>query len=114
MNSNQTPSTQQAIEAARILGLYFENADLDHKQNDEGDTLSAFAQAGAEASKTYGQKSANMREISALVYLQEQMQYAIADIVDRARVSGESWADIGDAMGISRQAAQQRFGSGAK
>ena len=32
--------------------------------------------------------------------------------IDAARRSGASWADIGDMIGISRQAAQQRFGSG--
>ena len=30
--------------------------------------------------------------------------------VDRARASGQSWRDIGDALGTSRQAAFQRFG----
>ncbi len=32
--------------------------------------------------------------------------------IDAARRTGASWADIGDVMGISRQAAQQRFGEG--
>jgi hypothetical protein len=30
--------------------------------------------------------------------------------VDKAREAGASWAQIGTALGISRQAAQQRFG----
>lgn len=32
--------------------------------------------------------------------------------IDSARRVGLSWADIGDALGISKQAAQQRFGAG--
>ncbi len=34
----------------------------------------------------------------------------ITDQVDKARKEGASWADIGQAIGVSRQAAQQRFG----
>lgn len=32
------------------------------------------------------------------------------DLVAHARSEGRSWAEIGMALGISRQAAQQRFG----
>lgn len=35
---------------------------------------------------------------------------ALRAAVDRARASGQSWRDIGDALGTSRQAAFQRFG----
>lgn len=31
-------------------------------------------------------------------------------IVDEARAEGRSWSEIGDALGTTRQAAQQRFG----
>lgn len=31
-------------------------------------------------------------------------------IVGEARVGGATWAELGEALGISRQAAQQRFG----
>lgn len=30
--------------------------------------------------------------------------------IDRARMAGHSWQEIGDALGVSRQAAQQRYG----
>ena len=33
-----------------------------------------------------------------------------AELVREARESGESWASIGDALGITKQAAQQRYG----
>lgn len=32
-------------------------------------------------------------------------------LVDALRETGESWADLGDRLGISRQAAHKRFGS---
>ena len=35
---------------------------------------------------------------------------AVQAAVDRARAAGESWRDIGDVLGTSRQAAFQRFG----
>lgn len=111
MDIDHTPSTEQAIEAARILGLYFVNAESSHAQLDEQKPLAAFAQAHAEADAVYGNPSANMRELGSLTYLQEQMQFLIEDIVERARVAGESWANIGDQFNISRQAAQQRFGA---
>lgn len=34
----------------------------------------------------------------------------LAQAVDQARKAGDSWAIIGAALGVSRQAAQQRFG----
>jgi hypothetical protein len=34
----------------------------------------------------------------------------VAQAVESARGAGASWTEVGDAIGISRQAAQQRFG----
>lgn len=34
----------------------------------------------------------------------------LADAVERARAAGATWAEIGSALGITRQAAYQRFG----
>src|SRR6202012_1576146 len=41
--------------------------------------------------------------------LDEQADALIGYFVDRARVSGLSWSQIGGAMGVSKQAAQKRF-----
>jgi Clp amino terminal domain, pathogenicity island component len=41
--------------------------------------------------------------------LQELGDDLVTHFVGEARVSGASWADIGDAMGVTRQAAQKRF-----
>jgi hypothetical protein len=40
----------------------------------------------------------------------EQAERSVAAAVDVARAAGRSWAQIGMILGISRQAAQQRFG----
>lgn len=41
---------------------------------------------------------------------QRALDRAISEQVDASRAAGESWAMIGLALGISKQAAQQRFG----
>jgi hypothetical protein len=38
-------------------------------------------------------------------------EHDVADLVRAAREHGRSWADIGRALGTSRQGARQRFGS---
>lgn len=40
----------------------------------------------------------------------ERAQSELRDAVDQARANGDSWTIIGTALGISKQAAQQRFG----
>jgi hypothetical protein len=40
----------------------------------------------------------------------EEGQQLMRDAVTRLRADGYSWADIGARLGISKQAAQQRFG----
>src|ERR1700739_3959913 len=42
--------------------------------------------------------------------LDEQADALIGYFVDRARRSGLSWSQIGGALGVSKQAAQKRFG----
>ncbi len=38
----------------------------------------------------------------------------LSDAVRYARSQGWSWADVGDALGITKQTAQERFGSPAE
>ena len=42
-------------------------------------------------------------------HLGEQADSLIGHFVDQARRSGASWSQIGASMGVSKQAAQQRF-----
>jgi hypothetical protein len=39
----------------------------------------------------------------------ERVDWAMLSLVGEARANGATWADIGHALGVSRQAAQQRF-----
>src|ERR1044072_3853129 len=41
--------------------------------------------------------------------LDELADHLIGHFVDRARHSGASWTDIGQSMGVTKQAAQKRF-----
>src|SRR5215212_5780373 len=41
--------------------------------------------------------------------LGELADHLVGHFVDQARRSGASWTDIGRALGVSKQAAQQRF-----
>jgi hypothetical protein len=43
--------------------------------------------------------------------LADQIDAAIAEAVKGLRACGYSWADIGSRLGITRQAAQQRWGA---
>lgn len=36
----------------------------------------------------------------------------VRDLVREARDNGSTWQEIGDALGVTRQAAQQRYGCG--
>ncbi len=42
-------------------------------------------------------------------YLGELADHLIGHFVDQARRSGASWTEIGQSMGVTKQAAQKRF-----
>jgi hypothetical protein len=44
-----------------------------------------------------------------LAEIAERIDWALLSLVGEARTTGATWADIGAALGVSRQAAQQRF-----
>lgn len=49
-------------------------------------------------------------ELAQLADLRAELDMAIGHAITAQRANGRSWADIGFALGISRQAAQQRYG----
>lgn len=49
-------------------------------------------------------------ELGAVVTAQDALDRAVVLYVQAARLDGHSWADIGGALGVSRQAARERFG----
>jgi ATP-dependent Clp protease ATP-binding subunit ClpX len=50
-----------------------------------------------------------LEALAVLQLLSESMTDAMLPHVEAARDRGETWAEIGDALGISRQAAWMRF-----
>jgi Protein of unknown function (DUF3887) len=57
-----------------------------------------------------GQPGAPRGAVAAARDLSAAAEAALQDAVDRARAAGQSWREIGDVLGTSRQAAFQRFG----
>lgn len=62
--------------------------------------------------RAYGRRVAtgDIEAIAALVALAEQIDDTIAYAIGGLREFGYSWTDIATRLGISRQAAQQRWG----
>lgn len=54
----------------------------------------------------------DLRAITSLVATEREVESAIAKAVERAREDGYSWSQIGTALGVSKQAAQQKYGVG--
>ena len=54
--------------------------------------------------------ASDLREISEVVESRVSQERALERAVLKARSNGRSWAMIGLAMGVSRQAARERFG----
>ena len=48
-------------------------------------------------------------ELAALARLRDQVEWAIADAIAMQLQEGKSWANIGLALGTSRQAAHKRY-----
>ncbi|WP_217182594.1 hypothetical protein [Streptomyces sp. AC495_CC817] len=49
-------------------------------------------------------------DLAELLTIRESVEVAITTAVVGLRSQGYSWAEVGDGLGISRQAAQQRYG----
>jgi hypothetical protein len=56
------------------------------------------------------QPTAPLGAVAAALHLSAVAEAALQAAVDRARAAGQSWREIGDVLGTSRQAAFQRFG----
>ena len=77
----------------------------------ENDEYAAFARRILAA---YARRiaSGDIESITLLVNLGTDVENAIRDAVIGLRSHGYSWADIGTRLGVTRQAAQQRWGTG--
>jgi hypothetical protein len=69
-----------------------------------------FSQPAAEASYLLRITTEPLVAIRALATIEVEARKVLADMVDEARKANHTWAQIAEALGISRQAAQARFG----
>lgn len=67
-----------------------------------------WAVVGLSGVRTGPQKP--LAELGSVVTARASLDRAVGLYVQAARLEGSSWADIGDALGVSRQAARERFG----
>src|SRR4051794_7664097 len=69
-----------------------------------------FSQAAAEASYLLRVTSDPLVAIRALTTIEGEAKRVLAQMVQEARKANHTWAQIAEALGITRQAAQARFG----
>ena len=56
-----------------------------------------------------GSPPALLHALSQLADLGERVEWAMLSVIGEARTEGVTWSAIGDALGVTKQAAQQRF-----
>ena len=78
------------------------------KMADALDNIEALAQSFRDYLNGSGSAPDLLHEVSALT---GNVNDLTEGLVQSARFSGYTWAEVGQALGTSRQAAQQRFGS---
>lgn len=69
-----------------------------------------FSQPAAEASYLLRVTSEPLVAIRALSTIELEARRVLSEMVVEARKAGHTWAQIAEAVGITRQAAQARFG----
>jgi hypothetical protein len=71
-----------------------------------------FSQAAAEASYLLRVTSEPLVAIRALSTIEAEAKKVLAEMVEEARKANHTWVQIAEALGVTRQAAQARFGEG--
>ena len=73
----------------------------------ENDEYGAFVQRILHA---YARRVGDVEALALMLDVADEIDSAIAEAVKGLRACGSSWAEIGSRIGITRQAAQQRWG----
>ena len=71
-----------------------------------------FSQAAAEASYLLRVTSDPLVAIRALTTIEVEARKVLFEMVAEARKNNHTWPQIAEALGVTRQAAQARFGGG--
>jgi hypothetical protein len=69
-----------------------------------------FSPAAAEASYLLRITKEPLVAIRALTTIEVEARKVLAEMVDEARKANHTWVQIAEALGVTRQAAQSRFG----
>jgi hypothetical protein len=69
-----------------------------------------FSQAAAEASYLLRITKEPLVAVRALTTIEVEAKKVLAEMVEEARKADHTWAQIAEALGVTRQAAQARFG----
>jgi hypothetical protein len=78
----------------------------------ENDEYAAFVRRILRAcSRRVGDGDGDVEALGLMLGLAEEIDTAIAEAVKGLRAHGYSWAEISSRLGITRQAAQQRWGA---
>ena len=59
--------------------------------------------------RTDGSPESLVHALAQLADLGERVEWAMLSVIGEARTGGVTWSAIGDALGVTKQAAQQRF-----
>ena len=71
-----------------------------------------FSAAAAEASYLLRITKEPLVAIRALTTIEVEARTVLPEMVEEARKAAHTWAEIAEALGVTRQAAQARFGGG--
>jgi hypothetical protein len=71
-----------------------------------------FSQAAAEASYLLRVTKEPLVAIRALTTIEIEVRKILPQMIEEARKDDHTWAQIAEALGVTRQAAQARFGGG--
>ena len=71
-----------------------------------------FSQAAAEAAYLLRVTREPLVAIRALATIESEAKKVLSGMVEEARRAEHTWAEVAEALGVTRQAAQARFGGG--
>ena len=107
--SGQLASTSPAAQPARPDTVKAALTPKRPRRQVENDEYAAFVRRILQAySRRVG--DGDVEALALMPGLAEEIDTAIAEAVKELRTHGYSWAEIGSRLGITRQAAQQRWG----
>jgi hypothetical protein len=107
---SQPDSTSPAAQLLRPRGVKARLTPKRPRRQVENDEYGAFVRRVLRAySRRVG--DGDVEALALLVGLAGESDAAMAEAVQGLRARGYSWAEIGSRLGISRQAAQQRWGT---